>query len=137
MVSVKVATPQNPFKMPEFNPETEYDSQFYNQFIENQKLLAQLDKEADEKHEIEMRILRIQDFYDKNLKDIIAKRYKNGRKIHERKTNDELEKNQVCPYEGCGKAYASEGSLNLHIKNKHNGGNKTDREKLAKALVIR
>jgi hypothetical protein len=42
----------------------------------------------------------------------------------------------VCPYEGCDKKYASEGSLNLHIKQKHNGGNKTDREKLAKNLII-
>jgi hypothetical protein len=44
----------------------------------------------------------------------------------------ELEREQPCPYERCGKQYASEGSLNLHIKEKHNGGNKTDREKLAK-----
>jgi hypothetical protein len=27
--------------------------------------------------------------------------------------------------------YGSEGSLNLHMKLKHGGGNKTDREKLA------
>lgn len=36
-----------------------------------------------------------------------------------------------CPYAECGKFYGSEGSLNLHIKIKHNGGNKTEREKLA------
>jgi hypothetical protein len=42
----------------------------------------------------------------------------------------------MCPYDGCSKMYASEGSLNLHIKKKHNGGNKTDREKLAKNLII-
>lgn len=47
-----------------------------------------------------------------------------------------LERDQTCPYEGCDKKYASEGSLNLHIKQKHNGGNKTDREKLAKNLII-
>lgn len=41
----------------------------------------------------------------------------------------------MCPYDGCDKVYASEGALNLHIKNKHNGGNKTEREKLAKSLV--
>lgn len=34
------------------------------------------------------------------------------------------------------KLYGSEGSLNLHIKIKHNGGNKTDREKIAKSIVI-
>jgi len=32
--------------------------------------------------------------------------------------------------------YGSEGSLNLHIKIKHNGGNKTDREKLAKTIIV-
>jgi hypothetical protein len=35
----------------------------------------------------------------------------------------------------CQKIYGSEGSLNLHIKLKHNGGNKTDREKIARSLV--
>jgi len=84
-----------------------------------------------------LKIYRIKDFYDKNVNDIKARRYRNGRKIHERKTNSELEKNEVCPYDGCDKTYACEGSLNLHIKTKHNGGNKTDRERLAKALVIR
>ena len=65
-----------------------------------------------------------------------ALRYRpGGRKIHVRKTMAMLERDQVCPYEGCDKKYASEGSLNLHIKQKHNGGNKTDREKLAKSLI--
>ena len=59
-----------------------------------------------------------------------------GRKIHKRKTMAELQRDFTCPYESCGKIYASEGSLNLHIKRKHNGGNKTDREKLAKSLLI-
>jgi hypothetical protein len=43
----------------------------------------------------------------------------------------EIEKNFTCPYERCYKVYGSDVSLNLHIKLKHNGGNKTDREKLA------
>ena len=64
-----------------------------------------------------------------------AERYQSGRKIHERKKMCELEREFSCPYDGCSKVYASEGSLNLHIKIKHNGGNKTDREKLAKSLV--
>lgn len=59
-----------------------------------------------------------------------------GRKIVKRKTMAELERDQICPYEGCGKIYASEGSLNLHIKKKHNGGNKTDREKIARSLLV-
>ena len=52
-----------------------------------------------------------------------------------RRTAQEINRNFVCPYETCQKVYGSEGSLNLHIKIKHNGGNKTDREKLAMSLV--
>jgi len=53
-----------------------------------------------------------------------------------RRTAKEIERSFICPYNACGKHYGSEGSLNLHIKIKHNGGNKTDREKLAKNLIL-
>lgn len=52
-----------------------------------------------------------------------------------RRTAKEINRSFICPYEQCQKVYGSEGSLNLHIKIKHNGGNKTDREKLAMSLV--
>lgn len=52
-----------------------------------------------------------------------------------RRTAKEINRSFVCPYDQCQKVYGSEGSLNLHIKIKHNGGNKTDREKLAMTLV--
>ncbi len=58
------------------------------------------------------------------------------RKKHVRRTAKEIERSFICPYSNCSKVYGSEGSLNLHIKIKHNGGNKTDREKLAKNLII-
>lgn len=54
---------------------------------------------------------------------------------HNRRTAKEIAKEYKCPYK-CGKFYGSEGSLNLHMKLKHAGGNKTDREKMAKSLVI-
>lgn len=57
-----------------------------------------------------------------------------ARKKHIRRTAKEISKNEVCPYDGCDKKYGSEGSLNLHMKLKHAGGNKTDREKLAVSL---
>lgn len=41
-----------------------------------------------------------------------------------------------CPYDNCSKSYGSEVSMNLHIKIKHNGGNKTEREKLAVIIII-
>ena len=62
-------------------------------------------------------------------------RYSNGRKKHVRRTAKEIHRELECPYAKCTKSYASEGSLNLHIKIKHNGGNKTDREKIAKSIV--
>ena len=52
-----------------------------------------------------------------------------------RRTAKEINRDFICPYEQCQKVYGSEGSLNLHIKIKHNGGNKTDRERLAMSLV--
>jgi hypothetical protein len=122
-------------KLPGYDPNIQYDSEFYNMFISNQHLIEEVEKNADERNRILTKIFHIKDFYDKNANDIKAKRYKNGRKIHERKCNDQLEKTEECPYEGCDKNYACEGSLNLHMKTKHNGGNKTDREKLAKRLI--
>ena len=61
---------------------------------------------------------------------------KSHRKKHNRRTAKEINRQYICPYKNCQKVYGSEGSLNLHIKIKHNGGNKTDREKLAKTIII-
>ena len=123
--------------MPEYDPTKQYDSEFYNLFIQNQNLLEQVEIAAEDRNDMLSKIYRIQDFYDRNVGQMKALRYRpGGRKIHVRKTMAMLERDQCCPYEGCDKKYASEGSLNLHIKQKHNGGNNTDREKLAKNLII-
>lgn len=53
-----------------------------------------------------------------------------------RRCANEIRKSYVCPYEKCGKTYGSEGSLNLHLRLKHNAGSKTEREKAAKQLVF-
>lgn len=79
--------------------------------------------------------MKITEFYDQNIEKLKADRYESGRKIHERRKMSELQREYKCPYALCNKVYASEGAVNLHIKNKHNGGNKTEREKLAKSLV--
>lgn len=52
-----------------------------------------------------------------------------------RRPNAELEKNILCPFERCGKKYDRYTAVNLHIKLKHNGGNKQVREDYAKGLV--
>ena len=59
-----------------------------------------------------------------------------SRKKHNRRTAKEINRQYICPYKNCSKYYGSEGSLNLHIKIKHNGGNKTDRERLAKTIIL-
>lgn len=53
-----------------------------------------------------------------------------------RRTAQEIEKKHHCPYKECAKIYGSEVSLNLHIKLKHNGGNKTERERLARSILL-
>ena len=65
-------------------------------------------------------------------------RYKHGvkiRKVTKRKRNVELDKKYECPYAECERQYNTDCALSNHIMLKHNGGNKTDREKLAKALI--
>lgn len=55
------------------------------------------------------------------------------RKIKRRK-QIELDKKYACCYENCKKEYASVLALNLHIKIRHNGGTKKQREILAVLL---
>ena len=83
-------------------------------------------------------ILQLEQFYncDENLERTTRERYLSGRKKHNRRTAKEINRQYICPYKNCQKVYGSEGSLNLHIKIKHNGGNKTDREKLAKTIIM-
>ena len=59
-------------------------------------------------------------------------RYISGRKRHNRRCANEIEKQYQCPFDECGKLYGSEGSLNLHLRLKHKAGSKTEREKTAK-----
>lgn len=91
---------------------------------------------ANERNELLCDILKIENFYDINLDKLQSERYSSGRKKHNRRCANDIERKFRCPYHKCEKFYGSEGSLNLHIKIKHNGGNKTDREKIAKSLVF-
>lgn len=125
-----------PLGIPKYDPNISYDAEYYELFEKNMELLEEIDRESNDIFDIQKRILRIKDFYDHNILRLTRERDQNGRKIHKRKTMAELERDIACPYDGCNKVYASEGSLNLHIKRKHNGGNKTDREKIAKSLLF-
>jgi hypothetical protein len=94
--------------------------------------------ESSDRDSLLQQILLIEEFYNdtENLERSSKERYISGRKKHHRRCAADIKRQLECPYPNCMKLYGSEGSLNLHIKIKHNGGNKTDREKIAKSIVI-
>lgn len=49
---------------------------------------------------------------------------------------NDLKNIKQCPYEKCDKIYGTDISLNLHIRLKHNGGSKIEREELAVLMFI-
>lgn len=127
-------------QVPKFSPRQCYNQQFYQKFIENQHLLEQIDIIGQENFETRLQLLRIKDFYDREIQRLANERYKHGlkiRKVTKRKRNIELDKRYNCPYAECERQYNTDCALSNHIMLKHNGGNKTDREKLANALIHR
>ncbi|CAD8111071.1 unnamed protein product [Paramecium sonneborni] len=52
-----------------------------------------------------------------------------------RRTANLIKRDFQCPYEKCDKIYGTDISLNLHIRLKHNGGSKIEREELAKKIL--
>lgn len=66
-----------------------------------------------------------------NISEEYQKLYRLKNRKKNRRLAAQIEKSFECPYERCYRVYGSDVSLNLHIKLKHSGGNKTDREKLA------
>lgn len=89
-----------------------------------------------DRNDLLCKTFKIENFYLENLDRLQSERYSSGRKKHHRRCANDIERVFKCPYIKCEKFYGSEGSLNLHIKIKHGGGNKTDREKIAKSLVF-
>lgn len=123
-------------KFPAFDKNTNYIDEYWNLYQQNQQLLAQIDKIANDRNDLLFKTFKIENFYDENLDRFQSERYSSGRKKHNRRCANDIERQFKCPYSKCEKYYGSEGSLNLHIKIKHNGGNKTDREKIAKSIVF-
>lgn len=117
-------------ELPEFDTWKDYYQLYWATYIKNQMLLEELKQQYEERNNYLKTIVKSQ-CSQSNAEDRSA-----HRKKHIRRTAKEISKDEMCPYPGCGKFYGSEGSLNLHMKLKHDGGNKTDREKLAKELVL-
>ena len=74
-----------------------------------------------------------------NIEELLKDRNKILSERHQKKkrrTSSEINKAYKCPYHDCNKRYGCDVSMNLHIKLKHLGGNKTEREQLAVAMFL-
>ena len=125
-------------ELPSYDPKRSYYQGYWQLYLRNDQMLAQISNVAETRDSLLKEILQIEQFYNSedNLERATRERYLSGRKKHNRRCANEIKRVLDCPYAKCSKSYASEGSLNLHIKIKHNGGNKTDREKIAKSIVF-
>ena len=56
--------------------------------------MEEVDNEASHCNDLMMKIYRIEDYYDKNIAKLKAERYRSGRRIHERRTMAELNRDQ-------------------------------------------
>lgn len=123
--------------MPEYNQTANYYEKYWELYLQNETLMEKLSTDSLDRDALLQKMISIENFYEDNLEKLQSnERYlHNGRKKHNRRCANDIERGFLCPYDQCSKLYGSEGSLNLHIKIKHNGGNKTDREKIAKSLV--
>lgn len=121
--------------IPPFDPNTNYYKLYWQTFLQNNGLNEQYMRLSEDRNDLLEQIIKFKEFYDQNDTKFYEERA-NGRKKHNRRTAGEIPRSYVCPYLTCEKTYGSEGSLNLHVKIKHGGGNKTDREKMAKTLVL-
>ncbi|CAD8197459.1 unnamed protein product [Paramecium octaurelia] len=121
---------QNKDQNQEYNNDINYYKEFWRYYLLNEmtiKKVNELHTQNQKLHELIAEIDKLQ----QELHQALSYRQKKKN----RRTSQEIEKSFICPYEKCNKQYGSDVSLNLHIKLKHDGGNKTDREKFAKMII--
>jgi len=112
---------------PRYSKDTNYYQEFWKTYLLNEMMITKIKEFTGENKILGSKINELENLHKEYAKLISLK---NRKKI--RRMNKEIEKNHMCSYPDCNKLYGSEVSLNLHIKLKHNGGNKTEREKLAR-----
>ncbi|KRX00532.1 hypothetical protein PPERSA_04553 [Pseudocohnilembus persalinus] len=120
---------------PQYDQNTNYFSEFWQLYLRNEIIVQQMNEYQDEIKDLKNRLERVEeklDYMDGNENS--SQQLKLKKK--QRRCAQEIDKNYVCPYQDCKKQYGSEVSLNLHIKIKHNGGNKTEREKLVRSIFL-
>ncbi|KAM3138349.1 hypothetical protein pb186bvf_009625 [Paramecium bursaria] len=114
----------------DYNSEINYYKEFWKYYILNEMAI----KKVNDLHMQNQKLSELTDEID-NLQSELQQALSQRHKKKNRRTAVQIEKSYECPYEKCNKQYGSDVSLNLHIKLKHDGGNKTDREKFAKMII--
>ncbi|KAL4430431.1 hypothetical protein ABPG74_013281 [Tetrahymena malaccensis] len=130
---INVANSQQPSSnlYPKFNKGTNYYQEFWRTYLMNEMMIAKIKEFSSENKLLDNKIQELEQLHREYQKLVSMKNKKKNRR-----TANEIEKSHICPYVECQKLYGSEVSLNLHIKLKHNGGNKTERERLARSICL-
>lgn len=107
---------------------------------QNYSIMDEMKKSIYELTNLQICILITNEKIDENerrIAQIQSENFENTsfKKPKYRRKNNELNKKFKCPYKNCEKYYGSDVSLNLHIKIKHNGGSKTQRQIYGKRVL--
>ncbi|KAL4426742.1 hypothetical protein ABPG74_006114 [Tetrahymena malaccensis] len=128
-------------KLPDYNKNTNYYQEFWKMYYTNEVIISKLNeykKEIqqirDKADKLEQMITHLDDDISREQDSKSQTNTVQKAKKKNRRCAQDIQKDFQCPYDNCTKTYGSEVSLNLHIKIKHNGGNKTERERLARQI---
>lgn len=124
----------NDIEIPPFKPYVDYQNEFWRVYLQNEVLIQKMKDHLTEIKGYQEQLLAL----EKNAEETDSRSLNESgvkQKKKNRRTANQIVKTYQCPYEKCSKTYGSEISLNLHIKIKHQGGNKSDREKIANVLI--
>eukprot|EP01016_Furgasonia_blochmanni_P011559 TRINITY_DN1525_c0_g2_i1.p1 TRINITY_DN1525_c0_g2~~TRINITY_DN1525_c0_g2_i1.p1 ORF type:complete len:268 (-),score=34.82 TRINITY_DN1525_c0_g2_i1:462-1181(-) len=122
-----------PLILPQFNQSLNYYQEFWRLYLQNEYMLTKMVEFQHFKSEIHERIQKLEMVVQAMEAQNNSPNSRNQKRKF-RRTAAEITKSHPCPYPGCCKTYGSDVSLNLHIKLKHNGGNKTERERAAELI---
>ncbi|KRX03670.1 hypothetical protein PPERSA_04222 [Pseudocohnilembus persalinus] len=116
---------------PKYDKSVNYYHQFWHTYLLNEMMISKIKDFSGENKLLSQKISELDNLHKEYHKIQAARNKKKNRRPAK-----EIEKSYTCPYGDCVKIYGSEVSLNLHIKLKHNGGNKTERERLARSILL-
>ena len=111
--------------MPKYSPDRDYYQEFWKAYILNEMVMNKVAELTAANQQLQVLTGRLEELY--SLREQAAR----DRPKKKRRTSAEINKIYKCLYPNCSKSYGCDVAVNLHIKLKHNGGNKTEREELA------